>query len=353
MELIRARNVNDAYVKGVALLRSIGEPQKSRAGDVIVAPCPVTTVYERPLERVLFDTGRDANPFFHFFEALWMLAGRHDARWLDLFVKDFSSRFAEPDGYQHGAYGMRWRNHWFACFGYGVSSVVPGDQLDTIVRLLKANPNDRRVVLTMWDPAVDLAANKRDIPCNTQAYLRVRTDIQSENPPATFPVLDLTVCCRSNDIIWGAYGANAVHFSVLQEYLAARIGVSVGTYTQISNNFHAYTGMLDKVGTTPGNKRWYEKDVVRYGKMVESPDMFDGDLSRFMAWTDDYEYGVSVPQDYSANPWFHHTAEPLFVAAERWRAKDRIHVVELVGNNAEIASDWRRAVTQWVSRRMI
>ena len=41
--------------------------------------------------------------------------------------------------------------------------------------------------------------------------------------------LQMTVHCRSNDIIWGTYGANAVHFSILQEYVAARIGVDLGT----------------------------------------------------------------------------------------------------------------------------
>jgi thymidylate synthase len=53
-------------------------------------------------------------------------------------------------------------------------------------------------------------------------------------------VLDLTVLCRSNDVVWGAYGANAVHFSVLQEYLAGRIGVDVGVMYQFSNNYHGY-----------------------------------------------------------------------------------------------------------------
>src|SRR5919109_5331256 len=124
MEVIQARNVNDAYFKGVHLLRRYGIREQSRAGEVLVMPCPVTTVYERPWERILWDEKRNANPFFHLAESLWMLAGRNDARWLDQFVSDFSSRFAEVSGLQHGAYGYRWRKHYSM------------DQLDSVVQML-------------------------------------------------------------------------------------------------------------------------------------------------------------------------------------------------------------------------
>ena len=48
-------------------------------------------------------------------------------------------------------------------------------------------------------------------------------------------------------MIWGAYGANAVHMSILLEYMAARIDCAVGTYYQFSNNLHAYVDTLEKV----------------------------------------------------------------------------------------------------------
>jgi hypothetical protein len=55
----------------------------------------------------------------------------------------------------------------------------------------------------------------------------------------------MTVTCRSNDAIWGAHGANAVHFSVLQEYVAAAVGVLVGPMVQLSNNYHIYADRED------------------------------------------------------------------------------------------------------------
>ena len=37
-----------------------------------------------------------------------------------------------------------------------------------------------------------------------------------------------------------SYGANAVHMSVLQEYVAAALGVYIGPYYQVSDSFHVY-----------------------------------------------------------------------------------------------------------------
>ena len=207
MYVITVPGVNAAYAQGLRYICERGELQNSRAGQVLVAPTPVTIVYEKPQERVLFDPSRDANPFFHLFEALHMLAGRNDAKWLDQFVKDFSSRFAESDGIQHGAYGYRWRNH-FDLEGGGNPNLP--DQLDTVVQMLVKDPQSRRAVISMWDPAADLGANKKDMPCNTHVYLRVRTnrDYVHGNWKDT-SVLDLAVCCRSNDFVWGMAGANA------------------------------------------------------------------------------------------------------------------------------------------------
>jgi thymidylate synthase len=385
MHVIAARNVNDAYTLGVNYLRQVGRTEDSRAGPVMVAPGPVTTVYARPTERVLMDSCRDANPLFHLFESLWLLAGRDDARWLDLFVKDFSVRFAESeDGHLHGSYGKRWRDHWlqrprpYQVGGTLHQDDIPGalDQLDEVVRVLRADPTSRQAVIAMWDPAADLGVDDlRDRPCNTHVYLRVRLPswgeaqvtwealgAKDEERSAVYdrPILDLTVCCRSNDVIWGAYGANAVQFSVLQEYLAARIGVGVGRMYQVSHNFHAYLDALERVGTPTGDVNPYDRgffhlgntrEYIRSKPMVDDPDWWDEDLRDFMAWTPEQS-----PQEYPRNPWLHETAEPLFVAAARWRAGDRVGALEIV-QDAEVwpdmAPDWRAATAAWMGRRMI
>ena len=341
MRVIYAKNVNDAFYTGINMLKRHGVKQNSRAGYVLVMPTPVMTAYEKPQQRVLFHSKRDANPFFHLFEALWMLAGRNDGTWLDQFVHDFSSRFAEEDGHVHGAYGFRWRKH-FDMEGGGDSRLP--DQLETIVRLLKANPDDRRVVLQMWDPVADLGVDAKDICCNTQAYFRIRST--QDNGVSRHPMLlDMTVCCRSNDAVWGAYGANAVHFSILQEYLAARIGVGIGTYYQMSNNFHIYSDMVEKLGELESEGDYYHNQQVLPTPIVTAPDDFDAELQLFMG-----NHPIREKYDYK-NKFFPEVAMPLLKANTLWKAKERDEALWNI-QALPASSDWKMVVGQWTGRRM-
>jgi len=162
MQTITARNVHQALPEVMHLMKTLGKPRESRNGPVLKVPGPVSICYERPTERVMFWPERDANPFFHCLEALWMLAGRNDVG----FVANILPRmrtFSDDGQTLNGAYGHRWR----AQFG--------GDQLIHITEALKADRYDRRQVLAMWDAPHDLGSDSKDLPCNTQAYFS-RTD---------------------------------------------------------------------------------------------------------------------------------------------------------------------------------
>ena len=213
---INASNVNEALPLGILAMRQFGVATDSRAGPVLRIPGPVITTYRNPTHRVLFGRHRDANPFFHLFDALWMLSGSNRVQLPALFlprIVDFSD-----DGQSfHGAYGHRLRY------------AQEFDQITAACEALAVNPGSRQVVLSIWDPVLDLGAVTKDMPCNDMIML----DIVSGQ-------LNMTVCNRSNDMVWGAYGANAVQFSVLQEYVAVMLGVGVGKYVQMSNNFHVY-----------------------------------------------------------------------------------------------------------------
>ena len=229
MHVITARNVHDALPRALQLMDDVGLRRNSRAGEVIKAPGPVATVYQRPWERVLFWPERDANPAFHLYESLWMLAGRQDLEPLVRYVRRFSE-FSDDGHTIHDAYGYRWRTQ----FGL--------DQLQEVIRRLKANLDDRRCTVQMWDATTDLIRGSygKAVPCNLIATVQVES-----------AALELVVFCRSNDIVWGTYGANAVHFSMLQEYLAGAIGVPMGDYTQVSVNWHAYTNVYDTLAKLP------------------------------------------------------------------------------------------------------
>lgn len=314
---IPVRNVNSALTDGLWRLRTGGVVEQSRNGPVLVMPGPVITEYKRPRERVLFHTVRDANPVFHLLESLWMLAGRRDAAWLLPFNSNMAT-YAEEDGYFHGAYGARWRSH----FGF--------DQLIAVAEELHRDPQSRRAVVAMWNPGADLGASKKDLPCNTHIYFDCRRD-----------VLNMTVCCRSNDAVWGAYGANAVHFSILQEVVAALVGVPVGTYYQMSNNFHVYTD-------NPTVKQLLEhpslgaEDLYITGQVKPALLIREGETAR--DFLDDCQ-SIVAGQIGFKTLFFITIAEPLRAAyLERKEGRP-------IGWDSIDSSDWKTAFRAWVARR--
>lgn len=228
MQVLQVRNVHQALPRAVDLLLATGRWRQSRNGRVLVAPWPVTTEYARPQERVLFWPQRDANPFLHLFEALWMLGGCRDVRSLARYSDNFL-RYSDDGRVFHGAYGYRWRHRFDI------------DQLSVIARRLRQDPDDRRCVLQIWDARIDATYEGRDAPCNVAATF------QRDAAGA----LEIAVLQRSGDIVWGVYGANAVHMSMLQEYVAARIGCPIGKYRQITVNWHAYPDTLEPIRELP------------------------------------------------------------------------------------------------------
>lgn len=337
MRVINGHDVNELYWLGMRLLQSEGRDESSRNGPVRVFPEPVTSVYENPRQRVLLDGDRKANPFFHLFESLWMLAGRNDVAALNTYITDFGTRFAEEDGLVHGAYGHRWRQ----AFGY--------DQLRCIVHQLKHNPSSRQAVLQMWDGRIprhnspgenDLLGTWKDRPCNTHVYFRVH---------GQWPVLDMLVSCRSNDIVYGAYGANAVHFSVLHEYMAGRIGAIMGRMHQMSFNYHAYHDVLEKV-PMPSKLHTYAECGIQSIPMGHVWDEWDADLEKWFLWHRNMlERGeIAIRSDY-VNSWFPHTASPMFIAHWKWKQAMQHEAREWASKID--ASDWRLACSTWMNQR--
>jgi hypothetical protein len=364
MIVLEARNVNYALARGVDFIHRFGQREESRNGDVLRIARPVTTVYERPVERVLFHPWRDANPFFHLIEALWMIAGRDDLATLTKYVSTFG-QFSDDGETVPGAYGKRWRDWSSAKALGGLEEDGPSwhDQLDRVVEQLRTNPRDRRVVIQMWDPAVDIQRNiegSKDVPCNISAL-----------PYETDGKLNLTVFCRSNDMVLGAYGANAVHFSFLLEYLAGRVGLEVGDYNQVSNNFHAYVENAgDPEACWPID--WGPVDPYVMGAVEPFPLFKDftsvdagGGISRVL---DDNERETILRQDLAlffdegpevANraarwPFLKRIAAPMALAHRHWKTgkgEDRFTGALEILAQMPAGNDWRRACEEWVQRR--
>lgn len=198
-----------------------GIHQDSRNGPVLRFPKPVCLEYVTPQNRVMTSPIRDANPFFHLFETMWMFAGMNELAPLLLFNEQIAQYSDDGKILRGTAYGHRWRELW-------------GDQLARAVDMLRTNPQNRQVVMSMWDPREIFTTNSKDFACNLQVLFSTRPDVDGV-------ILDMTVTNRSNDLIYGAMGSNLFHFSMLLEYIALHSGLRVGTYYQIANNLHLYT----------------------------------------------------------------------------------------------------------------
>jgi hypothetical protein len=258
-----------------------------------------------------------------------MLAGRNDIK----FVKLFNSRMAQYSDdavTQPAAYGHRWRNH----FGT--------DQLEFVIGELKKSPTSRRAVMTMADPVADVEAvlhGGADVPCNTGVYFIIRTSGH----------LDMTVTCRSNDAIWGCYGANAVHMSILHEYVAARIGASLGTYYQVSNDLHAYTDIFSVTKL----KEMVEAQMPQYAwapMMLNRGDVdmtkFDADLETFFYLFDEGK-SDEIDELHFVSAFFALTVAPMFRAWMAYKSKDRA----IAGGFADVIAcpAWRNACVDWLN----
>ena len=166
---LKTRNVNTAFTELVNIFNQNPDyvpylcspvpivKRPSRNGNVLMIDGPVTITYSHPKERVLFNSARDANPFFHLYEALWMLDGRNDVDSVAYYAKQMRE-YSDDGKTLNGAYGYRWRKtrvtHCWKGVGDPIQEEV--DQLQILINHLKADSNSRRAVLSMWNVEDDL-----------------------------------------------------------------------------------------------------------------------------------------------------------------------------------------------------
>ena len=320
---IEVTNVHEALPKLLEILRHSGVRRESRNGPVLVHSDVMTITYTRPWQRVMFWPSRDCNPALHLYESLWMLRGRNDIAPLVRMAKQFNN-YTDDGVTMHAAYGHRWRQH----FGK--------DQLDIIVKRLRKDPTDRRCVLAMWDANADLDRDGKDLPCNTTATVQLGVDGK----------LNLSVFNRSNDLVWGLAGANAVQFATLQEYLARRIGCPIGVYNQITVNMHAY---LDTLAPLEDIKKKGEDPYANAGsiKFLPMPELPDGDIEAVVSLADGLT-ARPITSEWGKMVW------AVLHANKAWREsdkEDRFQKAMVVLNTAPFGVDWVVAQREWFERR--
>lgn len=329
--ILRVNNVNEALPLGLSLLQERGEHAESRGMVTRRVPGPVSTIYAKPQERVLFDPIRDANPFFHLVESLWILSGSCRVELPRRFLNNIT-RFSDNGVTFHGAYGYRLRS----AFGF--------DQIERAVDMLVRKPDSRQVVLSIWHPALDLGTTTLDTPCNDMVMLDIVDG-----------TLNMTVCNRSNDAIWGAYGANAAQFSMLQEYIAISVGATVGHYVQQSNNFHVY---VDNPFWLKFREGEYEHGHVHnpYSMGLVAPrplaqnaldvSLLWGDCKRM---ADQVENGEDLAHLEYHSSFGQQVVNPVVRGYDLYKNKCYDSALKVLDEVA--APDWKLAMQEWVQRR--
>jgi hypothetical protein len=350
MHLIE-RNVNEAFhglVKRLAYNLVPTEQVETRNGPVLAVRGPVLLTYTHPTERVLFNRARDCNPFFHLYESLWMLAGRNDVAPLVYYNRRISP-YSDDGTTFNAAYGYREGPE--AC-------QHDMDQLAVIGDHLRRKPNSRRAVLQMWNVENDLLKvdTAKDIACNTHAYFHVDGSR-----------LNITLCNRSNDLVWGMLGANAVQFSILLEYMAARCGLEVGHYHHFTNDLHCYPDTWNPAAYLASGEHGdgcYEASPYRNGPMrlmplVQDVDRFDRECAVIVEINDGrgghYRRYYGGPDDPRGQvgwgePFLQLVAHPLFAAWHCYKV-GRLDVA-LAWADSVAADDWRLAATNWIKARI-
>jgi thymidylate synthase len=318
---IKAINVNELFTDMLWRFKTSGVKVNTRNGPAIRIDEPVLTTIIEPTERVLFFTERDANPIFHLMESIWMLAGRNDVA----FLKQFNSTIGQfsDDGFKfNAAYGHRMRHH----FGF--------DQLKEVIKHLKADTNSRQAVVQLWETS-DFNKVTKDKACNTQLVFAIVNG-----------ALDITIFNRSNDFWWGYCGANPVHFSVIQEFVAIALEVPVGQYFTVSNNLHLYTELYNAkpyVDNPPNSEAF---DAYSNG-IVKPTELYYGSYELFL-----HECEVFCNDPFAntryVNPFFEFTARPMAMVTY-----DRKHKISdgTVWANRILAADWKLATQQYIMNR--
>lgn len=316
--------ISELYSEALQKMRTYGKLEDSRNGQVITIPVPTILCLTDPRARVLFDPIRDCNPFFHAMEVVWMMAGNRRAEWICQFNSNIENYTTEDalGKYFYGAYGDRWQFH------FNINQILE------VIRLLRLDWTTRRAVIAMWDPMSDLRENS-DLPCNTHIYFRCEFGSQ----------LDMTVCNRSNDMIWGALGANVVHMTYLHELIATACNMQTRNYRVFSQNMHMYRQM----------PRFHEifntinaKDSDQYPNHLLLMPIIQPDEAVPEFLYECEKFITNINYNFQ-NEWLEEVAKPIYMAymARKKEQSDGMNFVRGIG-----ADDWRIACQEWIARRI-
>jgi thymidylate synthase len=173
-------------------------------------------------------------------ELLWYLSGSNRLSDIAYYIKQYA-KDADEDGTIYGAYGPRLiRPNGFS-------------QIENVVSLLSKSKTSKRAVIQLYD-ANDIVTRQKEIPCTCVIQFLVRGNR-----------LYAYTYMRSNDAFLGL-PHDIFSFTMIQELIARRLKVQLGTYTHFVGSLHIYQEDIADV------KRYLEEGWQEFTEMPRMPD---------------------------------------------------------------------------------
>ncbi|WP_296577250.1 thymidylate synthase [Phreatobacter sp.] len=158
-------------------------------------------------------------------ELLWFLKGDTNIAYLKANGVSIWDEWADADGNLGPVYGKQWRS-WAAPDGRSI------DQIAQLVRMLKTNPDSRRLIVSAWNPADVEAMALPPCHCLFQFY-----------------VADGKLSCqlyqRSADIFLGV-PFNIASYALLTLMLAQVAGLKPGDFVHTLGDAHIYANHIEQ-----------------------------------------------------------------------------------------------------------
>lgn len=172
---------------------------------------------KNPLDRIIKTNYRNFNNEYAEFEWQWYLSANPDATEIAKKAKIWYNCM-DKYGKVNSNYGYQWKR---------------GEQLQYVIDELTINKDSRRASISIYD-AKDRYNFKNDTPCTYAINFRILNN-----------KLNMSVMMRSNDL-WYGFCNDQYCFSKLQELVANRLNLKVGTYFHFVNDMHLYNNFLNK-----------------------------------------------------------------------------------------------------------
>ena len=157
-------------------------------------------------------------------ELIWLLSGNTNIKYLHDNNVTIWDEWADENGDLGPVYGHQWRN--FNSQGI--------DQIRDVVERIKKNPQDRRLIVSAWNPAQieDMALP----PCHCFFQFDVTPDGK----------LNCMLYQRSCDMFLGV-PFNIASYSLLTMMIAQVCGLKPGEFVHTLGNAHIYSNHFDQV----------------------------------------------------------------------------------------------------------